>query len=345
MTVDLGFPCKRGGPISSAELALPLVALIAFAAAGPASSQGEGAGSIDEDLRGQLDFRTNAFAECFEQYQCSVQGITVTAERRDTDGENWIPAQMYWDPLDGLGVMAGGQNDEIDFDERLLVTFEGTKGGTVNIDRVWLSDIFIGEDERYGSNDPAGLEDVEVAVIQSFFAGSMVDEVNADGANVLPPDPFNEDVLAQFEEAGDLFRRVIIQDGSITVVVPDTEDGEETQLLTFDISSVDEEKLDLFEGIETVEIDLADVLAGFNDVPFNTAGTTNAEFVEQILGDLARLQEIRARAEETRSVGSVSNGELGVAMDASVDVETLIFMSVLGGSNDYSVAGIVQSLD
>lgn len=344
MSVYQGNATLRDG-IASVRMSLVPLALIAVAAGSPAMSQVEDAGSIDTDLRGQLDFRTDPFSDCFEQYQCFVQGITITAERRDVDGVTWIPAQMYWDPVDGLGVTAGGQNDEIDFDERLLVTFEGMKGATINIERVWLSDIFVGEDSRYGNSDPAGPEDVEVAVIQSFFATEIVDEVNADGSNVLPPDPFNEDVVAQFVEAGDLFRRVVIDEDAINVVVPSSDGGADTQLLTFEISSVDEDKLDLFEGIETVEIDLADILAGFNDVPFNVAGDANANFVQDILDDLAQIQNIRTRAEETRVVGSVSNGELGVDMDETVDVDTLIFMSVLGGSNDYSVAGIVQALD
>lgn len=319
------------------------ISLLALAAAGSVAAQTDESGLIDQDLRGNLDFRDTSFADCFEQSECTAQGVTITAERRANDGETWITAQLYWDPVDGLGVLAGGQNDEIDFDERILIRFEGTKGGTVNIDRVWLSDIFIGEDERYGNSDPAGPDDVEVAVIQSLFAGDLVDEAIVDGANVLPPDPFNEEVVARFEEGGDLFRRVIIQDTSITVVVPSSDDGGEMQLLTFPISEVDEAKLDLFEGIETVEIDLADILEGFNDVPFNVAGSTNANFVEELLDDLAALQDLRARAEDTRRVSSVSNGELGVEMDPEIDVETLMFMSVLGGSNDYSVAGIVQA--
>jgi hypothetical protein len=327
---------------SLAWSALLTAGALSVAASGPAISQAEDPGLIDRDLQGQLDFRDVAFAECLGQSQCSVNGITVTAERRDLDGESWVSAQIYWDPVDGFGVMGGGQNDEIDFDERLLITFEGTKGATVNIERIWLSDIFIGEDERYANSDPAGPEDVEVAVIQSFFAGTMVNEALADGANVLPPDPFNEDVAARFLEAGDLLRRVVIQGETILVAVPSDNDGPATEFLSFPITAVDEEKLDLFEGIETVEIDLVDILAGFNDVPFNLAGTTNADFVQETLDDLAQLQEIRARAEENRLVSSVSNGELGVDMDASIDVDMLIFMAVLGGSNDYSVAGIVQ---
>ncbi|WP_207204421.1 hypothetical protein [Jannaschia sp. CCS1] len=298
---------------------------------------------IDRDLRGQWDFRDLAFSGCFEQTECFALGVTITGQRRDEDDVTWVPAQLYWDPVDGIGVMAGGQNDEIDFDERVLVTFEGSKGGTVNIDRVWLSDIFIGEDERYGSNDPADPDDVEVAVLRSLFAGTLLDEQRVDGADVLPPDPFNEEVIAGFEEGADLFRRIVVQNDTLTVIVPGTAAGEEMQRWSFPLSDIDEERLALFEGLETVEIDLSNILAGFNDVPFSTAGTANAEMINDILDDLAELQAIREQAADTRLVGSVSNGELGVEMDEALDVEVLIFSSVLGGSNDYSVAGIVQA--
>ncbi|MEM8627134.1 MAG: hypothetical protein AAGF32_04260 [Pseudomonadota bacterium] len=296
---------------------------------------------IDRDLLGNWDFRDVAFSGCFEQPQCVALGLTITAERRGNDGETWVPALLYWDPVDGIGVMAGAQNDEIDFDERVLVTFEGMKGGTASVDRIWLSDLFIGEDQRYGSRDPAGSEDVEVAVIQSSRAGSILNERLVDGADVLPPDPFNAEVGAGFVESADLLRRIVIQDGMITVVIPSADPSAEPRLLSVPLSEIDEEKLALFEDIETVEIELGDILPRFNEAPFNAAGTTNAQLIEQLLTDLAELQNIRQQAEETRLVSSVSNGELGVEMDETLNVDELIFMSVLGGSNDYSVAGII----
>ncbi|MCU4652075.1 hypothetical protein N8I71_04495 [Roseibacterium sp. SDUM158016] len=329
---------------SGRAIGLP-VGLALLVGPGIAVSQTLDASIIDDDLRGQIDFRDVSFQDCFEQPQCSAQGVTITAERRGNDGVTWVPAQIYWDPVDGVAVMAGGQNDEIDFDERLLIVFDGTKEGTINIERVWLSDIFIGEDERYGSIDPAGDEDVEVAVIQSMFANSMVAEAIVDGANVLPPDPFNAEVIAGNQEDGDLFRRVVIRDDVISVVVPDGGATGTGELLSFQITEVDEAKLSLFEGIETVEIELADILLGFNDVPFYIGGTVNADIIEASLGNEADLLGINERAQRTRLVGSVSNGELGVEMDGTLDVDMLIFMSVLGGSNDYSVAGIVQAED
>lgn len=320
---------------------LPLGILLMFAAT-PALSQGNGQQPIDADLRGQLDFRDVAFESCFGQQQCFAQGVTITAERRAADGLEWIAAELYWDPLDGFGVMGGGQNDEIDFDERILVTFEGTKEGTVNVERVWLSDIFIGEDQRYGTIDPAGAPDVETAVIQSTFANEVVAEVIVDGLNLLPPDPFNAEVVPGFQEDGDLFRRIVIRDDVIAVVVPSDGATEEQELLSFRITEVDEDKLGLFEGVETVEIDLAEILAGFNDVPFYVGGTVNAEIIADLLDNPATLRGLSDDAAENRVVSSVSNGELGADLDSTVDVETLVFMSVLGGSNDYSVAGIVM---
>ncbi len=324
-----------------ASVFLPL-SLLAIMAPAIALSQDAEASLIDRELSGQWDFRDVAFSGCFEQSECFALGVVITAERRGDDGTSWIPAQLYWDPVDGIGVLGGGQNDEIDFDERVLITFEGIKEGTVNIERVWLSDIFIAEDERYGTSDPAGPEDVETAVIQSLFVGTLLAEVVVDGADVLPPDPFNEEVIAGINEGGDLLRRIIIQDGMISVLVPSTDDSDGMQLLSFPLSEVDEDKLGLFEGLDTVEVDLSDIIAGFNDVPISIGGSANAELIDQILEDLAELQSIRERALASRLVSSVSNGELGVDLDETIDVEMLIFMSAFGGSNDYSIAGIIR---
>jgi hypothetical protein len=90
-------------------------------------------------------------------------------------------------------------------------------------------------------------------------------------------------------------------------------------------------------------MDVTDILSGFNNVPFNLAGSANADMVSSMLEDLSDLQDMRAQAEDTRLVGSVSNGELGVDLDETLDIELLVFQSVLGGSNDYSIAGIIQS--
>jgi hypothetical protein len=321
---------------------LPL-GLAAVLAPAPAISQSNGQALIDQDLRGQWDFRDVAFSGCFEQSECFALGVTITAERRDNDGVTWVPAQLYWDPVDGIGVMAGGQNDEIDFDERVLIRFEGIKGGTANLERVWLSDIFIGEDDRYGNSDPAGPEDVEVAILSSYFAGTLLSEQFIDGADVLPPDPFNEEVMAAFEEGGDLVRRIIMDGDMMMVMVPDEDDGGEIRMMSFPVSEIDDDRMALFEGLETIEMDVTDILSGFNNVPFNLAGSANADMVSSMLEDLSDLQDMRAQAEDTRLVGSVSNGELGVDLDETLDIELLVFQSVLGGSNDYSIAGIIQS--
>lgn len=328
--IDLG---KAFGP--------PLVCAMLFVPNAALAQVGEVA-PIDQDLRGNLDFRDVAFEACFGQQQCFAQGVTITAARRETDGVTWTTAEIYWDPIDGLGVLGGGQNDEIDFDERLTVTFEGTKGGTVNIERVWLSDLFIGESERYSSSEPADSEDVEVAIIQSFFANEMVSEAIVDGTNVLPPDPFNAEVIAGHREDGDFFRRIVVQDGMMSVDVLSARGTGPQEMLRFPIGEIDEERrLDLFEGLETVEVDLTDILAGFNDVPFYPAGTVNADIIASVLDEQEALLSINRAAQQNRVVSSVSNGELGVDMDVSIDVETLVFMSALGVSNDYSVAGIV----
>ena len=76
-----------------------------------ATAQEAAAALIDQDLSAQIDFRSLAFGLCFSQPTCTVEGVTITAERRDVAGDGWVPALIYWDPMDGLGVLEGGQNE------------------------------------------------------------------------------------------------------------------------------------------------------------------------------------------------------------------------------------------
>jgi len=302
-----------------------------------ATAQEAAAALIDQDLSEQIDFRSLAFGLCFSQPTCTVEGVTITAERRDVAGDGWVPALIYWDPMDGLGVLEGGQNDEIDFDERLTVSFNGLE----TVERVWLSDLFIGEDRRYGSYDPAGDPDVETAGIQFMRGEAIVSDMTVDGMNILPQDPFDQIVSSQFREDGDLYRRIVVRDNVISVVAPGANSWGRTELLTFPIDEIDEDKLAIFEGIETTEVDLTDIILGFNDVPLFSAGSHNANVILAALNDEALLQSLRDTAEDGRVVGSRSNGELGVDITPATPATALSFVSVFGGSNDFSVAGIV----
>ena len=78
---------------------------------------------IDLTLENGIDFRTVAFSECFERTECEVNGVRISAEHWDNDIIGWAPSRIYWSPIDGFGVIGGGQNDEIDFEERLIVEF------------------------------------------------------------------------------------------------------------------------------------------------------------------------------------------------------------------------------
>jgi hypothetical protein len=302
-----------------------------------ASAQTSTLAPIDRELRDQLDFRAVEFGLCHSVEECSVNGVTILAERRTPDGEGWTAAQIYWDPIDGLGVMDGGQNDEIDFDERLIIRFEGAR----TIDRVWISDLFMGEGRHYGSNDPNENPDVESAGLQLVRDGEILSELQIDGQELLPWSPFNGDVSGLFREDGDLQRRIVVRDNLISVISPGTGPFGQIVLVSLPLDEIDEDKLAIFEGVDTTEVDLTDILIGFNGAPVFAAGTYNADFIQASINNWPMLQRLREVAEARRTVSSLVNGELGQTLTPAVLVTQVNFVSPFGGSNDFSVAGLI----
>ena len=118
----------------------------------------------------------------------------------------WQPQVLYWDAIDGIGVKGSGQNDEIDFDEKLVITATQP----VQVKGVWLSDLFIGEGGHYGSSSPK-TQDVESAQIALASAdGKTVAEVVVSGDKRLPDISFNTAVYSGFDEGGDLLSRLLV---------------------------------------------------------------------------------------------------------------------------------------
>lgn len=329
------------------------VSATAIGAAG-ALAQGGGA-QINQDLAGQLDFRDTAYRVCFDQPSCSVNGITVMAERLGPGGGDWVPAGIYWDPVDGFGVLGGGQDDEIDFDERLTVRFAEPRF----IERVWFSDLFVGEHRHYGQRltvaEPPS-EDVETAGITLSVGARVISTMTVDGRLALPEMPFNERIWSAFTEDGDLQRRVVIVGDVIQVSIPSvTEDGRD-MFVTVPIGEYDAEKLAIFEGVETVEIEFASLLPAFNNAPVYAAGSRNATMIEELLDNLQALESMRLAAIDGHgalapqqvslggqpSAGTV-NGEVAVDTGAATLVTSISFFAPFGTSNDFSVAGLVDA--
>ncbi|ARE41241.1 hypothetical protein RGUI_3100 [Rhodovulum sp. P5] len=305
------------------------------------SAQQDGRALIDRELFGALDFRSRSFEACADRPVCVVGNVTVTAERQTEDGASWTPARLYWDPVDGLGITDGAQNDEVDIDERLSIRF----AAPVRIRKIWLSDLFLGEEKRYGAAGNDRVEgvpdDVEVAGIALASEGREILNFTVKGEVELPDHQFNQNVSTLFLEDGDLRRRLLIDNDVITVIADGTGAGGAALSLRIPLGQVDADKRGVFEGVETVEIDLSTILSGFRNARMFLAGTQNFDLLKALSFDPDGLAELRETAIRQRAAGDWSNGELGVELSDKFEVDTVRFFAPFDSSNDFSVAGII----
>lgn len=308
-------------------------AAVAFGVCG-ASAQVVKTGTIDGALESGIDFRVSAFADCLDVAVCKVGALTIFAERQSADG-TWMAESIYWDPIDGFGVMGGRQNDEIDADERLTIQIAGGK----DIAGIWLSDLFIGEGQRY-DGEAYSSDDVETASIAFSLGKREVASVDVHGVFELPKDPFASTFTDTFAPGGDLLNRFIVNDGKISIVTPDTN----TNLpVSLDLGRIDPAKSAVFSENATAQADIATLLGKAENVPVFAAGTSNAERILSIRDDLAQLEKLRSLAELQRRIGNAENGELGWYADKATRADRIVLTAGLETSNDYSVAGIVIS--
>jgi hypothetical protein len=296
----------------------------------------QGSAQIDIELASAIDFRDLAFSGCLDRTECSVGSVTIIGQRRLDQNAEWLSASIYWDPIDGIGIQDGAQNDEIDIDERVLVRFTEKS----NLDRVWLSDLFISEDRRYGSSQTDLIdgepEDAEVAGLSFLADGTELLNITVSGESRLPWAQFNQEVDVRIREDGDLRRRIVVNDDVVTVVIP----GDDLTLQT-PVGATDDEKQGLFDGLETVELDISDLLAEFNNAALFEVGTKNFELINAIAQDPDNLAEMLRVAQEKRTSIQMSNGEVGFDVDPDMTVEEIAFFSPFDASNDFSIAGIV----
>lgn len=327
--------------LGGAQMKATLKSVLARCALAPSllfigvAAYAQGTAQIDVELAGSLDFRDIVFAPCLDQAECTVGEVTIVGQRRLSQ-DLWVNALIYWDPIDGFGIQDGAQNDEIDFDERLLVRFETAR----NIERIWLSDLFISEDGRYGSSQTdliAGEpENAEVAGISFLNSGAELQNITVSGEDRLPWAQFNQEIDTRFREDGDLRRRIVVNDDLVTLVIP----GADLTLQT-PTGAVDSDKQSLFEGLETVELDLTELLAEFNGAELFEVGTRNFELVNAMVNDPDNLAELLRKAQEKRTSIRMSNGEVGFDVELEVAVDEVTFFSPFDASNDFSVAGII----
>ncbi|MDO6728047.1 hypothetical protein Q4544_13995 [Cognatishimia sp. 1_MG-2023] len=296
---------------------------------------------IDSELRSHLDFRSLLFRSCLGQHECTVGDISLRAMRLRDDNETWGQATLYWDPIDGIGVQDGAQNDEIDFDERLEIRFAQPQ----TVAKVWYSDLFHTEDRRYGSfatdrvqNEP---EDAEIAGMTLVAAGQEFGTETFSATDRLPWASFNQEVSVRFQENGDLRRRVIIQNEIVTVLAPSGTSDREDLLLQNPVGTIDKDKRAIFEGTETFEIDLAGILTEFHGTNLFAVGTNNFDLIERIAANEAELNNLRLVAERKRTSIQMSNGEVGAELLNATGIDGLNFFAPFDASNDFSVAGII----
>ncbi|HSF92669.1 MAG TPA: hypothetical protein VLA51_10755 [Paracoccaceae bacterium] len=348
MTFSLRVPFKALSVLS---------ALITCAALSPHSALAEAV--IDMELSGHVDFRDVAYSGCLDKVTCTVGDITLIAQRRDVssneletaspDAEQpaappntqWRDARLYWDPIDGIGVREGAQNDEVDFDERIVAAFKNP----VTVTKIWFSDMFTTEDDRYGSGSTDRVEgvaeDTETAGFSILSDGVVQNTFVVEANDRLPWASFNQEIDWRFREGGDLDRRVVIDGEFITIIAPGANASGRLVEKRFAIGEIDPEKKDIFEGVETVEIDLTDILAEFNNTPLFEQGSTNFNILRSLAEDPEALLRLRNIAETKRETIRMSNGEVGWTLETATQGDELQFFAPFDASNDFSISGII----
>lgn len=313
---------------------------LALSAAGMAQAD---LATIDSELRSGIDFRHIDYRVCEDRQTCKVGQVQLAAQRRDGSDDAWVDqnAQLYCHPVDGIGVQGGGQNDEIDFEERIVVTFDTT----VSVDKIWFSDLFRDEDSRYGAGVTDRVqgapEDAETAGVQFVRQAEVLFNQIISANDPLPEDPFNEMLTPRFAEDGDLLRRVVIDGELVTLVVPGKDVVDRLDSIEVPLGQIDKDKSDLFDGLETVQIDLSDIITDFHNARLFTYGSHNFDYISAMLNDNIQLASLKSSAEAMRLQVDLSNGEQ-VAQALYTDrVDQLTFFAPFDASNDFSVAGIV----
>lgn len=298
-----------------------------------ANAQGQGA-RIDRELAGKLDFRDPGFAACLQQESCVVNGVTVTATRLTAAGET-VPANIYWDPVDGLGVMDGGQNDEIDFDETLTVKFQRP----VSVSGVWLSDLYQSEAPRYGARVADG-DGSEVGRYELRRGGTSRSQVIVNSEAELPARTFNTEVAPSlFKKEGDLLQRVVVRDGNVTLV--SASGRKSLGAMGGSNSLIDADKQELFAGLPTVEIDTQRLLALIEGVVLFPAGEENADRVAGLASNGSALASLHQSSMSYRATSDLSNGEVASYLDAPISSDEIVFTAPFSTSNEFSVSGVI----
>ena len=137
-------------------------------------------------LSPQVDFRSDSFSAADNQHSVSGEvdgvGFTVSAYRVNDIG-GLDEAVLWWDSEDGLGIRGGGQEDEIDADERLVITFDEVIG----LSELFFSDLFANESTMGTILDEAGTAALDSSLMIDISADLLLgtDGNKVNGEHVL----------------------------------------------------------------------------------------------------------------------------------------------------------------
>jgi hypothetical protein len=177
-------------------------------------------------LTPQVDFRDVEFSGADRQtsFASSFEGVgfTISASRLTDGGTE--DALLWWDAVDGIGIRGGMQQDEIDSDEFLSITFDQVIG----LSHIFLSDLFTGEQYSGVTYDETGAFNLDNTGNHAFTAwdlfGSDGEKSNGEATIVLSKTiPVQEIVLSAraWEETGHNYSVIGFTDPPI-VPEPDT---------------------------------------------------------------------------------------------------------------------------
>lgn len=124
---------------------------------------------IGDALNGQIDFRTTDYSPCANESSCTVGNLTIAASN------NAGSADIFWDQLDGLGVLGGQENDEIDGSNMELLTLTFAAPETVL--GIWFTDLF------NGGADPDEFATVRLTTEAGDFLDFSIDGNDPNGAS------------------------------------------------------------------------------------------------------------------------------------------------------------------
>ncbi len=127
------------------------------------------AGIIGSELDGQIDFRTSDYAVCSGVSPCTVGNLTIEASN------GMGAADIFWGAMDGLGVLGGQEDDEIDGSnqEQLKLTFAMPQ----TVLGVWFTDLF-----NLGA-DPVETASVRLTTEAGGFLDFLIDGIDPNGSS------------------------------------------------------------------------------------------------------------------------------------------------------------------